>query len=139
MNGLDMPAIVAAETHPFGVPYRGALEHSPLESAAESLEETAARRGSRFRVPQADFRPARFSVINQRDVWWVPTSESGVARTRQDLPLYVRARINPEDDKIPHIECSSCHDPHNSAPLFLRVANSGSGGASKLCLSCHEK
>lgn len=46
------------------------------------------------------------------------------------------------------VECASCHDPHGvpsgsagSAfiPTFLRVANSGAGAGSKLCLTCHVK
>ena len=136
-EGLSPPGV--GESHPFGVPYRGALEYAPLEASAETLEEARTRRASRFPVNEADFRPARYSVINQRDVWWVPTSESGVARTRKDLPLYVRSRQSAINNKVPFIECSSCHDPHSSAPLFLRVSNSGADGSSRLCLSCHEK
>jgi predicted CXXCH cytochrome family protein len=37
--------------------------------------------------------------------------------------------------EVPFIECSSCHDPHTTNPLFLRVSNEGS----RLCLTCHDK
>lgn len=33
------------------------------------------------------------------------------------------------------VQCASCHDPHSSEPLFLRVTMAGS----KLCLTCHIK
>lgn len=121
--------------HPFGIPYRGATEFPPLAEAAETPGGALSRRATRPLVAEADFRPARQAVINNRDVWWVPTSESGVARTRQDIPLYVRERPDADQNVIPFLECSSCHDPHSSSPLFLRVSNEGS----RLCLSCHEK
>ena len=34
------------------------------------------------------------------------------------------------------VECSSCHDPHEANPLFLRTIDNAS---SKLCTSCHTK
>ncbi len=40
-----------------------------------------------------------------------------------------------------YVECASCHEPHNDAPLnpggafMLRLTNTGS----RLCLNCHEK
>jgi predicted CXXCH cytochrome family protein len=35
----------------------------------------------------------------------------------------------------PFVECATCHDPHSSNSLFLRISNSGSG----VCLACHNK
>jgi len=33
------------------------------------------------------------------------------------------------------VECSTCHDPHNGQPLFLRISNDNS----QLCKTCHKK
>jgi predicted CXXCH cytochrome family protein len=121
--------------HPIGIPYRGSLVHPSLKAANETPEEQVVRRARHGAFAEDDFRPPRQAVINDREVWWVPTSEAGVARTRQDLPLYIRERGNALDDRIPHLECSSCHDPHSGNRLFLRVVGDGS----RLCLACHEK
>jgi predicted CXXCH cytochrome family protein len=33
------------------------------------------------------------------------------------------------------VECASCHNPHETASMFLRTSNSGSS----LCVDCHDK
>lgn len=121
--------------HPIGIPYRGALTYAARKTAAETQSEGMVRRAARTQVEDADFKPARQGVINNREVWWVPTSDSSVARTRQDIPLYVRPQLSELDDKVPFLECSSCHDPHSSSRQFLRVANQ----QGRLCHACHEK
>jgi predicted CXXCH cytochrome family protein len=121
--------------HPIGIPYRGALSYPARKAAAETPSEGVVRRAARAQVEDADFKPARQSVINNREVWWVPTSDSSVARTRQDIPLYVRPQLDQLDNGVPFLECSSCHDPHSNNRLFLRVVNQ----QSRLCAACHEK
>lgn len=123
-----------ANDHPIGVPYRGAVSFDPLTEGSEPPADAIVRR-ARFLQNTADFKPARKGTINQREVWWVPTSDSGFARTRQDIQLYVRERADSYQSKQPFLECSSCHDPHSTNRLFLRVANT----ESRLCLSCHDK
>lgn len=121
--------------HPIGIPYRGALSYAARKAAAETPAEGIVRRAARSQVEDADFKPARQSTINNREVWWVPTSDSSVARTRQDIPLYVRPQRDPLDSGVPFLECSSCHDPHSNNRLFLRIVNQ----QSRLCSACHEK
>lgn len=66
------------------------------------------------------------------------TGTDGV-RDKTDLPLYNRT------DGVAgqaYVECATCHDPHGTTDLFLRVANNTENGAafaSGLCLSCHVK
>lgn len=113
------------EDHPFSVPFRG----WPGAAAGES--EGPFARALRTDPGQSlDYRLTSSGRIDERIVWWVSTAP-GLRRSRSDLPLY--GRRGPGGDEIPYIECASCHDPHTSARLFLRVSNEGS----RLCLSCH--
>jgi len=99
--------------HPAGVPYRGPLDGAPQHGL--------------------DYRPASRGLVDGRQAWWVSRRALGAPRSREDLPLFL-----PDPDAlgaVPLIECGTCHDPHSSAPRFLRIANTGS----QLCLSCHDK
>lgn len=126
-------SVQSAETdHPFGVPYRGftrGRERTTEELAA--IAKLPARLGKEVKSLN-DFRLPSKGVVDNRTVWWV--SESGVTpiRRRADMPLYARPSAAGD---VPFVECSSCHDPHIDAKLFLRVDNAGS----RLCLTCHEK
>lgn len=126
-------SVQAAETdHPFGIPYRGfsrGRERSSDEMAA--IGNAPSRAGKEVKSLD-DFRLPSRGVVDNRTVWWVSASGVTPFRTRADLPLYARPAANGE---IPFVECSSCHDPHISNKLFLRVDNSGS----RLCLTCHDK
>lgn len=126
-------SVQAAESdHPFGVPYRG------FSRGRERTQEEIAASGempSRFARELKsvdDFRLPSHGVVDNRTVWWVSASGVTPFRTRADLPLYARPVASAE---VPFVECSSCHDPHTSSRLFLRVDNAGS----RLCLTCHDK
>ena len=147
-DATQAPGIAGgAGDHPIGIPYAGAsgVETGGVwQPATISEQERAHRRdatGASVRpriVGRSGFRPPSRSVIDQREVWWVATSPSSARRTRTDLPLYgafdVGAATAVATLSAPTVECGTCHDPHNSAPMFLRISNAGS----RLCLSCHD-
>ncbi|MBL8491812.1 MAG: cytochrome c3 family protein [Rhodocyclaceae bacterium] len=122
--------------HPFGVPYRGALKRSPNAPAGRAVENPDEPRHVHARrlLGLEDFRDVSQGTIENRRFWWVSADGIGTRRTRRDLPLYGR-RDAATGEETPHIECSSCHDPHSPNGQFLRVANN----ASALCLTCHTK
>lgn len=134
--------------HPVGVRYAGAAGFDvggvwqPATIDAQARAHQRGDRGRTMRGPRqagrTGFRPASRSVIDERVVWWVPTSRDSSRRTRYDLPLYGDVDSAASDTisafSAPTIECGTCHDPHSSAPMFLRIPNSGS----RLCLSCHD-
>lgn len=132
-----------SEDHPFGVPYRGAIKHSA--SFGQPVREISAQpfREARHLVALEDFRDVSQGTVEGRMVWWVSRDGITARRTRGDLPLYGRQATDPGGDatfaassqSVPHIECSSCHDPHSQSKTFLRIANEGS----TLCLTCHQK
>lgn len=131
-------AIVNGEDHPFGMPYRGS---NVGRAEMKDIRQQLAAGGLPFRFgwridDSTEFRPARTTVVNRRQIWWA-SSAGGTQRTKTDLPLYPRAvRENDRDALlVPFVECTSCHDPHSIQPLFLRV-QPGQGRGS-LCLSCH--
>ncbi len=86
-----------------------------------------------------------------------PISRTGAGNLPTDKRDWVRAYPTLNDE--PYIECASCHNPHESSPLFLRFPSQpdtefAAVGASKdkanddkyfrntgslLCLSCHQK
>lgn len=99
--------------HPVGIPFRGPLDGKP-------------RRG-------LDYKPASRGTVDGRSAWWVSALGTTGSRTRKDLPLFARS-AGEEADPAPLIECGTCHDPHSTAPLFLRLR----GRASDLCLTCHD-
>lgn len=126
-------SVQAAETdHPFGIPYRG---YSRGRERAEGEREASSAMPSRSAKELKsldEFRLPSRGIVDNRTVWWVSASGVTPFRTRADLPLYARPLPAGE---VPFVECSSCHDPHASSQLFLRVDNAGS----RLCLTCHDK
>lgn len=122
----------AESDHPFGVPYRG-YSRGRERTASESKKSTELPSREGTEVKSLDeFRLPSRGVVDNRVVWWVSAGGISALRTRADLPLYAR---KVEAGEIPYVECSSCHDPHSSNKLFLRVNNEGS----RLCLTCHDK
>lgn len=125
--------------HPFGVPYRGSLKQRGPQSsmmAQKPADSPSPYRQAQHLVALEDFRDASHGIVENRTIWWVSSSGITARRTRNDLPLYPRQEGDDASaPEVPHIECSSCHDPHNSRETFLRVSNS----ASALCLTCHSK
>ncbi|MDO8310485.1 MAG: cytochrome c3 family protein [Sideroxyarcus sp.] len=122
--------------HPFGVVYRGA---SPAAIQSTGAVTSAADAATPFRQAQhltalEDFRSASRGTVEGREIFWVSRNGVTTRRTRGDLPLYGRSD-GVMGLLIPHIECSSCHDPHASTATFLRVSAEGS----QLCLTCHDK
>ena len=124
--------------HPFGVPYRGArVSGSSLEDVREQARASGKpMREASFILGSAstDFRPAFESVVGNRHIFWASPAKTSFRRGKADLPLYPR-RDNALGEDVPFVECSSCHDPHTTNDLFLRVTNSNS----ELCLTCHAK
>lgn len=125
--------------HPFGVAYRGARQaHMQREQLSTGKDASSPFRAAQHVVAMEDFREVSQGVVEGREIFWVSRNGITSRRTRNDLPLYGR------DDSdfgtgvgllTPHIECSSCHDPHTSTETFLRVSAAGS----QLCLTCHNK
>lgn len=113
--------------HPVGVPYRGEFPgYQPfIGSGISRIPNDIGPHGS-----TAHFRPAVGGIVENRRVFWVPSSPGGISRRRTDLPLYARQSANGE---VPYIECTSCHDPHSENRTFLRTTQSGG-----LCLTCHD-
>jgi predicted CXXCH cytochrome family protein len=126
-------SVQASETdHPFGIPYRGySRGRERSEGERESAPVQPAREAKELKSLD-DFRLPSHGIVDNRTVWWVSASGVTPFRTRADLPLYARPLPAGE---VPFVECSSCHDPHASSQLFLRVDNAGS----RLCLTCHDK
>lgn len=125
--------------HPFGVPYRGAMQgrsnsQSLAASPSTAPDDGAPRRAAIHLKSLEDFRPVSQGRVEDRTVWWVSATGPSTRRMRSDLPLYAR-KDELQGSEVPHIECSSCHDPHTANETFLRVPNEGS----KLCLTCHDK
>lgn len=122
--------------HPFGVPYRGYDKESLRQSEVKrfGIGKEAPFVEAKHLKGLFDFRLASRGVVDNRAVWWVPVTADAVRRSRSDLPLYVRKDVA-TGEETPFIECSSCHDPHNTNRLFLRQSNE----SSQLCLACHEK
>lgn len=119
--------------HPFGVPYRGFLKGQGVRGQPAERAESEGSKSAKQLVSLNDFREPSQGLVDNRTVWWVSASGNSTLRTRNDLPLYIRRdELNQE---VPFIECSSCHDPHSSNRLFLRVTDEGS----RLCLTCHDK
>lgn len=132
-------ALTASRTsndHPFGVPYRGAIKGRPMSSKPERPDgsNTPPHIHAKRLVALDDFHDVSHGTVENRTVWWVSKSGMTARRSRNDLPLY--SRLDDETgEELPHIECSSCHDPHSPNQQFLRISNDGSA----LCLTCHNK
>jgi len=136
-----------ASDHPIGVPYAGTgggdaggvWQPATIDEQARAHRRvTLGGAGIPRIVGRGGFRLPSRSVIDEREVWWVATSSNSARRTRNDLPLYgaidVGSGIAAGTFAAPTIECGSCHDPHTTTPMFLRIQNAGS----RLCLSCHD-
>ncbi len=133
-----------ANEHPFGVPYRGAREGSraaarsgaalPVSPGSTTSYRRALSGALAVAIDEGEFRLPNSAVIDGRVVWWASLQPPGSRRTRADLPLYTR-REGAMNDETPYVECGSCHDPHSTNALFLRVTRENS----LLCLTCHQK
>lgn len=128
--------------HPFGVPYRGAVKFTGPGSTIVTPKEDPSTpfRAARHLFAFDDFHEASQGTVENRAVFWVSRNGVTARRTRNDLPLYGRASDGSDLTTaagilVPHIECSSCHDPHATTETFLRVSSAGS----MLCLTCHDK
>lgn len=131
--------------HPFGVPYRGALKNlGPAGTIVTPKgDESMPFRAAQHLMALDDFREVSQGTVEDRTVFWVSRAGITARRTRNDLPLYGRADTSnlavldalAPALLVPHIECSSCHDPHTQTQTFLRVPP----GESVLCLTCHDK
>jgi len=127
--------------HPFGVAYRGARQtHMPRDQLSTENDAGSPFRAAQHVVALEDFREVSQGVVEGREVFWVSRNGITSRRTRNDLPLYGRDDSGSDFGAgtgflTPHIECSSCHDPHTSTETFLRVSATGS----QLCLTCHNK
>ncbi|OGS92300.1 MAG: hypothetical protein A2Z95_01170 [Gallionellales bacterium GWA2_60_18] len=127
--------------HPFGVPYRGYLKEKgnrninigKRDKSDDDDEENGRSVSAKHLLALDEFRTPSRGMVDNRSVWWVSSAGDSAQRMSNDLPLY--ARLDENKEEVPFIECTSCHNPHSSNPLFLRVNNSGS----KLCLTCHDK
>jgi len=122
----------AESDHPFGIPYRGYSRGRERALAESRQNDRAPAREAKELKALDEFRLPSKGMVDNRQVWWVSAGGVSAFRSRSDLPLYARAF---ESGEIPYVECSSCHDPHISNKLFLRVNNEGS----RLCLTCHDK
>ncbi len=131
--------------HPFGVPYRGATRSMPSVIVPRQRADSGLPfREARHTLALEDFREVSEGKVENRPIYWVSRQGATSRRTRGDLPLYGRvvgglaegSELSAlEGVSVPHIECSSCHDPHAKTATFLRV----SPEESKLCLTCHDK
>jgi len=120
--------------HPYGVPYRGYTRRESTQTNQRSAPKEAAVSATHL-IALDEFREPSQGVVNDRTVWWVSAGGRSTLRSRDDLPLYLRKDEGASGLDIPFIECSSCHNPHTTNRLFLRVSNEGS----RLCLTCHNK
>lgn len=126
-------SVMSAESdHPFGIPYRGFSRGRERALAESKKSDDSPSREARELKALDEFRLPSRGMVDNRVVWWVSAGGVSALRTRADLPLYARQF---ESGEVPYVECSSCHDPHISNKLFLRVNNEGS----RLCLTCHDK
>ena len=126
-------SVMAAESdHPFGIPYRGYTKGRERLPQEDVRNDEAPSRAAKHLKSLDEFRIPSRGMVDNRSVWWVSATGPSALRTRNDLPLYARRS---DVGEVPYVECSSCHDPHTSNKLFLRVSNEGS----RLCLTCHDK
>jgi predicted CXXCH cytochrome family protein len=133
-------SVMSGETdHPFGVPYRGFTRGRERFPSEVGVSNEAPSQAAKHLKSLDDFRVPSRGVVDSRSVWWVSATGTGAVRNRADLPLYARQQegggVGLASSEVPYIECSSCHDPHVSNKLFLRVSNDDS----RLCMTCHDK
>lgn len=124
--------------HPYGVPYRGVINPSPSAIVTPVDDSLAPFRNAKHALELENFREANQATIENRSIFWVSRNGVTAFRARDDLPLYARnyeSELLGPGIMVPHVECSSCHDPHSESKTFLR----GSQAGSELCLTCHDK
>ena len=118
------------DDHPISIEYAGGACTGVFADCDPAAQATG----------DADFEVAQYASINTQDQWWVDVSTVAVpgtpnVREKTDMLLYTRDFTGTNG---PSVECSSCHDPHESVkqPVsFLRISNNNSD----VCLSCHIK
>ena len=131
-DGIQAFAVTqgASSDHPFGVPYQGLVGGGAAASGYRDRLLTAQDAGTRISGPfdEPEYRPARSSMVNRRQIWWAPVTANTQQRSKSDLPLYPRRVIEGAGDyvQVPFVECTSCHDPHSTREVFLRTSNEGS-------------
>lgn len=115
--------------HPVGIQYGG----GPKSATAGYIPTTG---GAGAYAANMMKDPGFVAAAADAGSWWVDTAAPGV-REKTDLILFTRNETGDAsyDGNEPYVECATCHDPHNTTPLFLRVANTGSA----LCVACHVK
>lgn len=127
-------------SHPYGVPYRGArgARRDGRGAKPRRRESTTVSDSSRAAVAMLgsdDFRPPNEALMEGRRIYWTSAAGASYQRGKHDLPLFVRRDRDESGDEVAYIECASCHDPHSTSRLFLRIPD----GSARLCLSCHDK
>lgn len=138
----------AKQNHPISVPFGGWQGYDATGKVIEAPQDfrvwwvrpRANTTGSDYYKPAKEdastsgaFQPAQSGLIGDQPSWWVSTTGSS-RRLRSDLPLFTRA--GPVGEEMPFVECASCHNPHATSRMFLRLSDD-MGGFSPLCLSCH--
>jgi predicted CXXCH cytochrome family protein len=115
--------------HPIGIQYGGGMPGIAQPYPKSNIVNGAFK--------DADFKGIQYSLMNDKDVWWVDTGATGVGtREKTDMQLYTRTAWAGTTGNQALVECASCHDPHTDAnPTFLRIANTNSA----VCLACHIK
>ncbi len=73
------------------------------------------------------------TLANGGKMFYIDTGTAGYQAN--DFPLYTRLSTGLTDGE-PMVECGTCHDPHSSNEIFLRLP---SNEGSQVCLTCHAK
>jgi predicted CXXCH cytochrome family protein len=73
------------------------------------------------------------TLANGGSMFYIDTGTAGYQAN--DFPLYTRNDGVAGGDQ-PMVECGTCHDPHSSNEIFLRLP---SNEGSQVCLTCHAK
>jgi predicted CXXCH cytochrome family protein len=73
-------------------------------------------------------------LANGGEMFYIDTGTAGYQAN--DFPLYTRNDGNALPGGEPMVECGTCHDPHSSNEIFLRLP---SNEGSQVCLTCHAK
>lgn len=75
----------------------------------------------------------RLLAASGQRVWYVDTNGDNTQQ-KDDFTLFTRGTGAAAE---PMVECATCHDPHSTNGLFLRL--SGGNQNSQVCLTCHTK
>ncbi len=71
-----------------------------------------------------------YQVTADGGTTWTAATGDAAKVEKTDMILYTRGA-----EDVPYVECASCHDPHSTNNLFLRIENY----KSQVCLACHAK